>query len=451
MKRTVIAPGILLSLLTLVSPPLAARADAFQFQTQTLASFDTQDVVHDFEPAIKVGAPADTVYVAANYHPVGTATHGVELWAGSFGQTLAADGPLNPPLGGLDVDIALGSTGNLYDATEFSPTPHAKTGAYGIGVGTCPAGSIPTAMAAQCYGQQRDTLTHTDRPWIAADGPTTVYLSYHRSFDAQLIPIQRSTDAGRTWTTVGDAIAPSLRHQATDNNLHGPIVVDPASHTVYQVFVTGPQGTKGQGNPLSYVYMGVSHDGGNTFIDHLVYQSPTGAQLGNFWPVAAVDAGGTIYAGWSDGHDVWVSASLDQGVTWQAPLQVSQDSAALHSSVEPWLAGGAAGHVAVVWYGSSATNNMDSSATWNVYYAGVQASASGSSVLFQSIASPHSILTGALCTRGDDCPAGTRILFDDFGVALSSKGQAAIAYGDASDPDNPYRIDVTTEMAGPTL
>jgi len=387
----------------------------------------------------------------ANYLDTSTGTRAVELLSGPFGTPLAADGLLQPPRGGQDVDIAVGSSGNLYDATLYLQSVNNGVGSYGIGAGACPAGSIPTQMSS-CYGQQRVDNSHTDRPWIAAYGPSTVYLSYHDGSQSGQIDVAKSTDAGHTWPTVAEAINPSLRHQANFNNMLGNIVVDPSSGTVYQPFVAGTPTHKGGQVNYTAMYMAISHDGGQTFVDTPVYQAPAGARLNNFFPTATVDAGGNVYLGWSDGHDVWLTSSSTQGATWTASVKISQDSASLQTSVEPWIYGGAAGNVAVVWYGSAATDNMAAAATWNVYFAQVRQATTSAPSIGQTVASDHGILSGPLCTQGDACPAGTRTLFDDFQVALDPRtGLAAIAYGDASDATNPYQIAVAQQTGGPGL
>jgi hypothetical protein len=441
-------------------PNSTAADTAPTFSQQELPSFLTTGVSRDFEPAIRVG-PDGTVYVASNYHLAGTSTRGVELWSAPFGSPLASDGQIPPAVGGLDVDLAVGSTGNLYDGTLFSQTPMAAVGSLGIGAGVCPAGSIPGAMNA-CVGTQKVNNTHTDRPWVAADGPSTVYVSFAGGSKASLIEVDRSTDGGMTWQKMGDAISPSLRSQATDNNLHGPIVVDPATHTVYQVFTAGePGGASHQQNnkyffaPENYVYMGVSHDGGATFTDSLVYHAPTGTALDSFWPMATVDAAGNVYAAWSDTHDVYVAVSTDEGQTWSSPIKISQDGPGLNSSVEPWITGGHAGNLAVVWYGSSATDNLAPDATWNVYYAQVRGLTGSTPSISQQVVTTHSILNGPLCAMGEGCSVigVTRYVYEDFGVALDPRtGLSAIAYMDCTfDPNNPYRIAVAQQTGGPSL
>ena len=203
--------AIALALAAAVSAAPVRATSSVTFTTQRLVSFSGVAVTRDFEPEIQVG-PDGTVYAVANYHDTATGTRAVELWSGPFGTPLAADGLLQPPRGGQDVDIAVGSSGNLYDATLYLQSVNNGVGSYGIGVGACPAGSIPTQMSS-CYGQQRVNNSHTDRPWIAADGPSTVYLSYHDGSQSGQIDVAKSDRrAGRRGRR---SPRPSIRRCAT--------------------------------------------------------------------------------------------------------------------------------------------------------------------------------------------------------------------------------------------
>src|SRR5437870_5712709 len=97
-------------------------------------------------------------------------------------------------------------------------------------------------LLLDCTAQIID-FAGNDRPWITSDG-AHVYISYHDSKNSALIRVQRSEDDGFTWTRVGDAItgAGSTTGSATFNNIAGPIVADPVSHNVYQVFASGEVG-----------------------------------------------------------------------------------------------------------------------------------------------------------------------------------------------------------------
>src|SRR5205085_2911983 len=116
------------------------------------------------------------------------------------------------------------------------------------------------------YGQR-------DRPWLAAHGRSTVYLSYVRRDENVLsghMTVQRSDDGGRTWNPVGDPIA-GLAANAS-GPLHGwpgNVLVD-QSGTVYEVFVTEGPSQPGT-DRFNRIVVASSRDGGATWRDVIVY------------------------------------------------------------------------------------------------------------------------------------------------------------------------------------
>src|SRR5207247_8845254 len=113
-----------------------------------------------------------------------------------------------------------------------------------------------------------------DREWIAADGASTVCISYHDAATFN-IDVDCSSDAGATFTQHALPGAIDVGHAfLVDNNEIGNLAIDPVSHTVYQTF-SGPSdlaGTTACGGftCLNTVWMAVSTDGGRTFTDYPV-------------------------------------------------------------------------------------------------------------------------------------------------------------------------------------
>jgi hypothetical protein len=143
------------------------------------------------------------------------------------------------------------------------------------------------------------------------------------------------------------------------------------------------------------------------------------------WPGLAVDAAGRLYAAWSDRHDIYLARSDDGGVTWAPPRRVDAPSPLLRSSVLPALAAGAAGHVALAWYGTAAAGNLEADARWRVWFA---ESHDGGRTFAQAPVT-GTVHRGPVCTKGDSCPWVQRQLLDDFGLALDPRtGRAAITY-----------------------
>jgi hypothetical protein len=244
-----------------------------------------------------------------------------------------------------------------------------------------------------------------------------------------LIHVQRSDDDGFTWTRVGDPIVgqDGVTANATFNNIQGPIVADPVTHNVYDIFAAGETGfLKGRTFTPNHIYVSRSTDGGKSWTANLVFQAAPGTSLAAVFPSLAVDpTNGKLYAVWSDAHTVWFSESSDRGSHWSSAVAVN--IAPANTAVFPWVAA-YNGTADVVYYGTTASNKDDPSAVWNVYLA--QTTNDGASFA-QSVVSNTANHVGVICTNGTGCAAGTRNLLDLFEVAIDPlNGKAGVIYTD---------------------
>jgi hypothetical protein len=379
------------------------------------------------EPELSIGSNGQVVSVALSWTLFQT-----NAWAGAFGQTPTFQGGIDSMIqngigGGEDADVDFGSTGTVHVTTllaVFNPVTNIVQ--LGVSAITCPNGDLSNNFA-NCTRQILD-FTQADRPWITSDGPH-VWISYHDSGSSTLIHVWRSDDDGFTWKTVGDPIPgqDSTTGNSTFNNDQGKIVADPITHNVYDVFAAGVSGVqKGTTANFNNIYVSVSSDLGATWTPHLVFSAPVNQPLNNVFPVLADDPlSGSLYAGWSNLHNVFVSKSTNEGSSWSAPVAVARSP--VNTALEPWVAARGS-TVDVTYYGTSASSNLDSSAVWNVYMSRSTDSGSG---FTQSLVSSHPNHVGVVCTQGTGCSPGTRNLLDLFQVGIDPvNGLAAIIYTD---------------------
>src|SRR6266581_6581337 len=378
------------------------------------------------EPAISVGLDGTTALSGLSWTQFFT-----NVWKGPFGSTPVFQGQIDAhigkSIGGGDADIDLGSTGTLHATTLvffFNPTFNALQ--LGVSAISCPNANTSNDFA-NCKAQILDQ-TQSDRQWVTSDG-ARVYISYHDAGSSTLIHVQRSDDDGSTFKRVGDPVVgqDGATADATFNNDQGPIVADPFTHNVYDIYAAGEPGIqKGTTADFNNIYVSRSTDGGVTWTGNLVYHAPLFTALNNVFPALAVDStNGKLYASWSDAHTVFFSASSDQGSHWTPAVAVNITPAT--TALFPWVAA-YNGTVDVVYYGTPAASKDDTAAVWDTYMA--QTTNDGANFV-QSKVSNSSNHVGVICTLGTGCPAGTRNLLDLFEVAINpSNGKAGIIYTD---------------------
>jgi hypothetical protein len=367
-------------------------------------------------------------------------------WSGAFGSTPTFRGEIDSALqlpgkrkvfGGGDADVDIGSTGTLHGTTLIFLTPPTVT-SFTLGVSAITCSSALQAVPAGCTSQIIDTAG-ADRQWITSDGGR-VWISYHDAGNSTLIHVQRSDDDGYTWKKVGSPIPGqgAATGDATFNNDQGPIVADPYTHNLYDIYAAGEASVqKGTSANFNNIYVSRSTDGGQTWTAVLVYHAPLFTALNNVFPSLAVDpTNGTLYAVWSDGHTVSLSKSTDQGLTWSSAVAVS--AAPATTAIFPWVAA-YNGALAVTYYGTTAGSNSDSSAVWYTYVA--QSFDAENFVQSRVNSRPNHV--GVICTEGTACAAGTRNLLDLFEIAFDPQnGKLGVIYTDDT---------LTTDSAGNPL
>jgi hypothetical protein len=408
--------------------PKAGTSSAFS-NTPLIATWDggiptspNANSTGDSEPAIAFGQDGRMAVDGLAWLPFQ-----VNLWSGRFGSTPTFFGGMDQSvpsrgngrvwLGDGDADVDIASTGTLHLADlDFIFN---NNGGFQLGVSVTNCPTTATGPGG-CTTAVLDT-TQDDRPWITSLGKT-VWVSYHDSGNSTLVHVQKSTDDGATWKASGDPVVAqgSTTGSSTFNNIQGPIVADPTTGNVYDIYAAGTPQSKCCSADFDNVYVSRSTDGGAHYTSQLV--STAGTALDNIFPSLAVDpANGNVYATWSDGHGVWESTSTDHGVSWSMALKVSNTA----TSIMPWVAA-RNGKADVVYYGSNQAQD-DTSAVWNVY----DAQSTGGPFTVKRVSNtPNRI--GAVCTNGDAC-SGNRELLDLFEVAEDpTMNRAAIIYTDTT-------------------
>ena len=410
------------------SGPGPVSMDRVAGRTTTLSFANTPLLRPDgsSEPAISVGLDGTMALSGLSWTQFFT-----NVWKGPFGSTPAFQGQIDAhigkSIGGGDADIDLGTTGTLHATTLvffFNPTFNAVQ--LGVSAITCSNANTSNDFAS-CKAQILDQ-TQSDRQWVTSDG-ARVYISYHDAGSSTLIHVQRSDDDGFTFKRVGDPVVAQGRAtaDATFNNDQGPIVADPVTHNVYDVYAAGEPGIqKATTATFNNIFVSRSTDLGKSWTANQVFSAPLFTALNNVFPSLAVDpANGTLYAVWSDAHTVSLSRSSDQGTTWSRALVVSSAPAA--TAVFPWVAA-LNGTVDVVFYGTNASSKDDPGAVWNVYLA---QSTNGGASFQQAQVTAHPNHVGVICTNGTGCARGTRNLLDLFEVTIDPvSGRTGIIYTD---------------------
>src|SRR5438067_540024 len=170
-----------------------------------------------------------------------------------------------------------------------------------------------------------------------------------------------------------------------------------------------------------------------------VFHGPIGARYDRIFPITAVDAGGNVYAIWTDGNHIMYKVDAT-GTGWNpaaAPGQIA-NPAGVNTTIMPWAAAGKSGIADVVFYGASGGAGAqpnpqdDPNNQWNAYMA---QTVDGGATWGVFKASDHVIHTGPICIDGLGCelstPSRDRTLLDFFQVSIDpTNGAADIAYAD---------------------
>jgi hypothetical protein len=374
------------------------------------------------EPNIAV-APDGTVYVTPIDH----------VYRSSDGGKSFTDLGTTKTDGHGDGDIAVDSTGRVHWLGLFG-----KAGAIPYQSSTDQGQTWSKAIDLSSPTFKTTDGTGSDREWIDTTPDGWVYTAWRDSAQSGTIAFRASPDLGATWLKLV-TISP--------DHLTGPLVHGPVAGTAYIPFTVydgaGDAPVVGSVANNFHFEIAATADHGATWSVHPVLRPDQAAAMGPvdegsaIFPVAAVDDGGTVYMAWAvpqptqgvqaprtvSRFGVYLTHSGDNGVTWSDPILVSDPA---HVSLEPFLAAGAPGHLALVWYENTLGNPSDNVPDlWNVklWESGdADLGAAAHHQLVQLNGQPNHI--GSVCTVGGGCLAGgDRSLLDYFEVAIQPNGQ----------------------------
>ena len=333
-------------------------------------------------------------------------------------------------LGGGDEDLAVSPAGAVYASSLWLGSATQSTSFNG--------GTIWTSNPVS------SDLPLVDRQWIAAHGNKELYLTT-KQLGADLngtvtLFVAKSFDNGLTFTQVSPVTTPEAGVQPGDQ---GNIIVDQNNGNVYTVFIDS------HGN---IVWLARSTDGGVTWILKSVFAAPAGTSLSNIFPVVAIDSASNVYVTFSNGTNVFMAASKDQGATWTVPVRVNNGSGT-KTAIGAWISGGSAGSVDIAWWGTSAGNANDPTAQWNVFSVQSRNATSAVPTLNQTTATPV-IHVGPICNQGLACANGTRKLAEYFATDIGLNGESLIVYPDdknSSSPSGAARTFFVKQTGGSTI
>jgi hypothetical protein len=265
-----------------------------------------------------------------------------------------------------------------------------------------------------------------DRNWLATHG-TDVYLKGNYFVGEHVL---KSTDGGVTWDQLGDS------------RCGGDFLVRDDG-----VLLEGCGGSA----------ISVSTNGGQSFFTR---GTPGSGGGGLQMMEPGLDAAGNVYVAWANGNGVFVAGSTDLGNTWSPAIRVSDAVFAPGSPqthIWPWVVGGDAGRVAVVWYGAHQSGGSGSvTSDWHVYEATVIDVFGPARAVSAAQVTSAPIYHGPVCQSGTTCqtdlsPGGDRRMGDFFEATVDADGMVNIAYSVVTAGDSISHPGFAMQTGGPSL
>lgn len=412
-------------------PKVSSKSGTFAWAAHPLASDAETKAANFAEPSIDVDH-TNAIYVTTN------GGLGVQMWRSwDLGQTFDYQ-EIQSELGGGDSEIEF-----LANDIGFTADLEVRDSA------------ISRSEDRFETWTQQGVGIEQDRQWLAHRCSNLVLFAYH-DFVVEAEMVHRSTDGGKTWSTVPILISPKGSAPGTQdlniyanqgiNTFSGPIVVDQKTGDAYIGFaISSVVGNVTTGlPPFGYpeqIIEGVSHDEGQTWQLHLVKGGGPDTLNGLFFPWTTIDSAGNVFAVWSgtdslaQATNVYYSYSTDHGENWSPPDRVNTDSIG-HAHIYASASAGDPGVVDLAWYTASSADPAAADNQWFVDFAQIRAANTSTPTVNQSRVYPATIHHGEVCLLGTLCLAtqGDRSLLDFFQIQIGPDGMANIAFANNGSP-----------------
>lgn len=211
----------------------------------------------------------------------------------------------------------------------------------------------------------------------------------------------------------------------------GRVQVSPVDGAVYVP-------SRACGSEQGFAY---STDNGATWSLRTVKASGSGS-----WdPSVGIATDGTLYFGFDNGGRPMTSVSVNGGVSWSVPVDVS--FGAVRSTAFPAMVAGDAGRAAFAFLGTATPNAIGSSpgieAVWDLYVS--MTFDAGLSWTTVNVTADDPVQRGSICGDILTCLAGAN-LADSIDIAMDRRGRPVVAFADGCTGDcvhNPNELSTT--------
>ena len=361
----------------------------------------------------------------------------------------------DPGPGGGDTDVVTDDQGNVYfvDLEALVNLGTSVSNDNGNNWRKNPAAVENTAVDRQWYAIDNGTTTS------AADN--TVFLAYHATQVGTYIYSSPGSTGptdpvgGLVWQNASANAPLPLAHDATCAQLR----FDPVKRNLYYAC------NEGNHVRVTIGHVAPGQRTGIKFHNVTVPVSPGGGGPGHLFPALAVDKGGNVYAAWIDTNDnnVYYSSSTDQGVTWTSPVQVNSSPSVTNEFI--WAQGGAAGTVALSWYGTDAAGQPDgfpnwaddpvgaTAVKWWGYVGVISKATTAYATIAQQRFTEKPMYYGQICNQGIGCTVsgGDRQMADYFGFNIDKTGSIRLVYNDTTNQHDGAGLFEVRQVGGKTI